>query len=165
MLAREKRFPEAFTALETGLALCQKLVDADPKYTGYATALGESYAFRGGARVRAGQPAEAAADLRRCVEVWARVPKLPVDSRFERVRVLALLAGLGKDPRSGVTAAEAASFADRSVAALRDAIDAGWAVREELKAQEFDPLRGREDFKKLVAELEAKSRPEAKPKD
>jgi eukaryotic-like serine/threonine-protein kinase len=163
VLAREKRFPEAFTALETGLAICQKLVDADPKNTGYATALGESYAFRGGARVRAGQPALAAADLRRCLEVWAGVAKLPVDSRFERVRVLALLAGLGKDPRSGVTAAEAASFADRSVAALRDAIDAGWAVLQELKAQEFDPLRGREDFKKLVAELEAKSRPEAKP--
>jgi eukaryotic-like serine/threonine-protein kinase len=165
VLAREKRFPEAFTALDTGLALCQKLADADPEHNWYATALGETYAFRGGARVRAGQPAEAAADLRRCVEVWARVPKLPVDAGFERVRVLALLAGLGKDPRSGVTAAEAASFADRSVAALRDAIDARWAVREELKAQEFDPLRGREDFKKLVAELEAKSRPEAKPKD
>ncbi len=165
LLAREKRFPEAFTALETGLALCQKLVDADPKHNWYATALGESYAFRGGARVRAGQPADAAADLRRCVEVWAGVPKLPIDARFERVRVLALLAGLGKDPKSGVTAAEAASFADRSVADLRDAINAGWAVRQELKAEEFDPLRGREDFKKLVAELEAKSRPEAKPKD
>ena len=83
---------------------------------------------------------------------------------FERVRVLALLAGLGKDPKSGVTAAEAASFADRSVAALRDAIDAGWAVREELKEPEFDPLRGREDFQKLVAELEAKVAAESQAK-
>ena len=40
LLAREKRFPEAFTALETGLAICQKLVDADPKNTGYAMDLG-----------------------------------------------------------------------------------------------------------------------------
>ena len=64
-----------------------------------------------------------------------------------------------------MTAAEAASFADRSVAALRDAIDAGWAVREELKEPDFDPLRGREDFKKLVAELEAKHGPDAKPTD
>jgi hypothetical protein len=35
----------------------------------------------------------------------------------------------------------------------------------ELKEPDFDPLRGRDDFKKLLAELEAKSGPKAKPKD
>jgi hypothetical protein len=79
--------------------------------------------------------------------------------------VLALPAGLGQDPKSGVTAAEAAAFADQAVATFPDAIGAGWARPEELKEAEFDSLRGREDSKKLVAELEAKSRPEAKPKD
>jgi hypothetical protein len=64
-----------------------------------------------------------------------------------------------------MTTAEAARFADRSVAALRDAIDAGWAVRDELKEPDFDALRGRDDFRKLVAEVEAKSGPKARPKD
>ena len=73
--------------------------------------------------------------------------------------MLALLAGLGQDPKSGVTAAEAAAFADQAVATLRDAIGAGSARREELKEPDFDPLRGREDFKKLVAELEKKAEP------
>jgi hypothetical protein len=36
----------------------------------------------------------------------ARVPNLPIETRFERVRALALSAGLGKDPKSGVTAAD-----------------------------------------------------------
>ena len=99
------------------------------------------------------------------MEQLARGPNLHIETRFERVRALALLAGLGKDPKSGVTAAEAASFADRSVAALRDAIDAGWAVRDGLKEPAFDPLRGREDFQKRVAELEAKHGPKAEPKD
>ena len=100
----------------------------------------------------------------RAGEQLARVPNLPIEMRFKRVRALALLAGLGKDPKSGVTAAEAAGFADRSVAALRGAIDAGWAARDELKEPDFDALRGRDDFRKLVAEVEAKSGPIARPK-
>jgi hypothetical protein len=75
---------------------------------------------------------------------------LDPEARFEQARVLALLAGLGQDPKSGVTAAEA-------VATLRDAIGSGWARREELKEPVFGPLRGREDFQKLLAELEQRS--------
>src|SRR5262249_33412425 len=126
---------------------------------------GWSYAYRGRARVLAGQPALAADDLRRARDIWAKLPKSDVQTRIEQARVLALLAGLGQDPTSGVTTAEAAAFADQAVAALRDVIGAGWARREEFKEPDFDPLRGREDFKKLVAELEAKSRPKARPTD
>jgi tetratricopeptide (TPR) repeat protein len=165
LLARQKRFPEAFTGLEAGLAIRQKLVDADPKNFVYTSPLGWSYAYRGGARVLAGQPALAAADLRRARELWAKLPKSDVETRFEQARALALLAGLGQDAKSGVTAAEAAAFADQAVATLRDAIGAGWARRAELKESEFDPLRGREDFRKLLAELEVKVGTKAKPKD
>jgi hypothetical protein len=35
----------------------------------------------------------------------------------------------------------------------------------ERKEPDFDPLRGRDDFKKLLAKLEAKCGPKAKPKD
>jgi tetratricopeptide (TPR) repeat protein len=155
-LARGKRFPEAFTALETGLAIRQKQVDADLNNSAYMKDLGWSYADRGKARVLACQPALASADLRQACELWAKVPSLDTETRFEQAGVLALLAGLGKDLKSGVTAAEAAAFADQSIAALRDMITAGWARREELKEPEFASLRGREDFKKLLAELEAK---------
>ena len=56
-----------------------------------------------------------------------------------------------------MTAAEAAAFADQAIAALRDAIHASWNQHDELKEPDFDPLRGREDFQKLLAELEAKA--------
>jgi tetratricopeptide (TPR) repeat protein len=157
--AREKRFAEAFTALDTGLALCQKLTDADPKRTEYALQLGDSHAYRGWARVRAGQPAEAAADLRRVLELWAKSPPQDIEMRFERARALALLAGLGKDPKSGVTPAEAGAFADRSVPALRDAVTSGWNLPDELKEPDFDVIRDRADFKTLVVELEKKTEP------
>jgi tetratricopeptide (TPR) repeat protein len=164
-LARGKRFPEAFTALETGLTIRQKEVDADPENTAYIKDLGWSYADRGKARVLAGQAALATTDLRRARELWAKVPSLDTETRFEQAGVLALLAGLGTDPKSGVTVAEAAASADQSVAALRDLITAGWARCEGLKEPEFDGLRGREDFKKLLAELEAKHGPKAKQTD
>ena len=57
-----------------------------------------------------------------------------------------------------MTKDEAAAFADQAVAALRDAIQAGWNQHDELKEPDFDPLRKREDFQKLLAELEAKAR-------
>jgi hypothetical protein len=60
-----------------------------------------------------------------------------------------------------VTAAEAAAFADQAAASLREAINAGWRGSEELKEPDFDALRGRPDFRKLVAEVEA--RPEKPP--
>jgi tetratricopeptide (TPR) repeat protein len=154
--AREKRFAEAFAAIETGLALCQKLADADPKRTDYVPQLGNSHAFRGWARVRAGQPALAAADLRRALELWAKNPPQDIEMRFERGRVPALLAGLGKDPKAGVTAAEVAAFADRSIEALRESFAYGWNPLDELKEPAFDAIRDRADFKTLVTELEKK---------
>ena len=75
------------------------------------------------------------------------------------------LGGLGNDAKSGVTKDEAAAFADQAIAALRDAINGGWRLLDDLKEPDFDAIRGRDDFKKLLAEVEAKSGPEAKPKD
>jgi hypothetical protein len=133
------------------------LARADPNHAFWRRTLGESHAFRGGARVRAGQPAEAAADLRRALELWARLPRLDIEIQVERSRALALLAGLGGDAKSGVTKDEARTFADQSVAALADAVKTGWALPSELKEPDFDSLRGREDFQRLVAEVEKKA--------
>jgi hypothetical protein len=77
--------------------------------------------------------------------------------QVERSRALALLAGLGGDARSGVTPAEAAALADQSVAALAAAVKTGWALPSELKEPDFDPVRSRDDFQKLLAEVEAKA--------
>jgi hypothetical protein len=165
MLVRQKRFAEAFTHIDAGLAVRQKLAELYPKTTEYATHLGYSHAYRGWALVRSGQPSHAAADLRRAVALWAKDPAPDTMTRFERARALALLAGLGGDAKSGVTKAEAAAFADQAVAALRDAISAGWGNWAELKEPDFDPLRGRADFQKLLAEVEAKAGPKATPKN
>jgi tetratricopeptide (TPR) repeat protein len=163
--ARQGQFTEAFAALDKGLAIRRKLADDNPENRIYTNDLGCSHSDRGGAHVRAGHPAEAAADLRRAIALWDKLKAPEPETRFERSRALALLAGVGSDARSGVTATEAARFADQAVASLRDAISAGWNVPNELKEPDFDALRKRANFQKLLAEVEAKSRPKAKQKD
>ena len=61
-----------------------------------------------------------------------------------------------------MTKDEAKALADQAVAALRDAISGGWSWPSELKEPDFDALRDREDFQKLVNGVEPKSA--AKPK-
>jgi tetratricopeptide (TPR) repeat protein len=156
--AQQNRFAEAFSAFDAALAIRRKLAQADLMTTQRTSALGDSYASRGWARVRAGQPSEAAADLRQAVELWAKDPAPMIGERFERARARALLAGLGGDPKSGVSSAEAKTFADQSVGALRDAVKAGWGNLAELKEPDFEAVRGRPDFQKLFAEVEAKAK-------
>ena len=68
-----------------------------------------------------------------------------------------MLAGLGAYAKSGVTKEEAKAFADQSVAALAAVVKTGWALPSELKEPDFDALRARPDFQKLLAEVEAKA--------
>jgi hypothetical protein len=97
--------------------------------------------------------------------VWAKDPAPEIVTRFERSRALALLAGLGGDAKSGVTPAEAAGFTDQAIATLSDAVKAGWSSPAELKEPDFDALRDRADFRKLLADLEATIEPRVNQKD
>jgi serine/threonine-protein kinase len=156
-LDRQKRSAEAFTALERALVLHQKLAKADPNNAANSRGLSQIHIVRGGARARAGQPAEAAADLRKALDLWAKEPHLDIANQLDRSRALALLTGLGADAKSGVTKEEARTFAEQSVAALVAIVQTGWALPSELKEPDFDALRRRADFQKLVAEVEAKA--------
>ena len=140
------------------MARGKELVESDAEDAGFTSVLRDSHAYRGWALVRCGQPSRATTDLRRALELLAKEPAPDPEVRFERSHVLALLAGLGGEKDSGVTPAEAAGFADQAVAALHDAIRAGWGMTDYLKQPDFDALRGRDDFKKLVLEFEGKAK-------
>ncbi len=156
--AKEGRFAEAFVALDAGLAIREKLVAADTKTTDDTNYLGYSHACLGWARVRAGQPKEAADDLLKAVELWAKTADPDAEDLFEQARALALLANLGADPKSSVTADETKGFADRAAATLAEAIKAGWVQPAELRKPDFDAVRDRADFQKLQVEMAAARR-------
>ena len=55
--------------------------------------------------------------------------------------------------------AEMALYADQAMAMLRDAVAKGYKDADRMQTdKDLDPLRAREDFKTVVAELEAKAK-------
>jgi tetratricopeptide (TPR) repeat protein/tRNA A-37 threonylcarbamoyl transferase component Bud32 len=159
LLAKTDRFADAFAFFDKGQTLFDKLLKSEPTHNVYCLGLGESHAFRGWALRKSGRPVEAAVQLRRAVEVWDPVKDREPELLFDRAWALALLAGLGSAGKSDVTTAEVtSSYADQAIAVLRDAISAGWSGPDELKQPDFDALRDRDDFKKLLEELEAKAK-------
>jgi serine/threonine-protein kinase len=81
---------------------------------------------------------DAACALAQCVPVAEKDGKLSASQRQE----------------------QATAYADRAVALLRRAVAKGWKDAAHMKKDtDLDPLRSRDDFKKLLAELEAKAKP------
>ena len=154
-LAQDGRSGEEFAAQDSEQATHETLAAADAKIIKDTTSLGYSHAHRGRARVWAGRMREAAVDLRAAIELLGKSLPSEAKDRFERARSLALLAKLGADSNSGVTAEEAEGFAGQAVAALAEAFASGWSQSAELQEPDFDSLRERADFKKLQADLQA----------
>jgi hypothetical protein len=64
-----------------------------------------------------------------------------------------------------VTDEHARTSADESVAALAAIVKSGWAYPSELKEPDFDAVRDRGDFQKLLAEVAARGERKAKLSD
>jgi hypothetical protein len=105
-------------------------------------------------RVNAGQVAQAVAE----VAELSKMPHWNAGQWYDFACVYALA--------SGKSAGQKQEYADRAMDLLRQAVKAGWKDAAHVKEDtDLDSLRGREDFKKLLQELENKSapRPEKKP--
>ena len=110
-----------------------------------------------------GDPAGAAADARRAVALSEGLSSLSSREWFQTACVHAVLASLAGRAGSGVSAAEAASEADTAMSLLHKAVDMGYRSPDVFRTEgALDPLRGREDFEKMLAGQEKK--PPAQPK-
>jgi serine/threonine-protein kinase len=103
--------------------------------------------LRAGSLARAGRVAEVAGEA----DAFIRFRGVIDDSLIDAADSFAQLAGATKDPN------QADAFAVRAVACLRDAAAKGRVTARQIAAdKDLDPLRSRDEFKKLVAELEGK---------
>jgi serine/threonine protein kinase/tetratricopeptide (TPR) repeat protein len=154
---------EAVATLQQARDLFQELAKTNSTSTAYQNGLAMSLTNLGSAQRRAGKPAEAVVSLRQARALWAGQPSLTLAARFDLACNQALVAQLATDPGSGLSASEGREAADRAIEALRQAIAAGYRKRGQIRTERsLDALRGREDFKKLMAELEKTA--QAKPK-
>ena len=137
------------------------LVREVPKVAKYRSDLAYSFLRRGLARGDLGDPAGAAADARRAVALWEDLPSRTNEGWVQSACARAALAGLAGRAGSGVPAAEAVGEADVAMALLGKAVAMGYRSPALFRTEALDPLRRREDFQKLLAELEKK--PSAQP--
>jgi serine/threonine protein kinase/tetratricopeptide (TPR) repeat protein len=103
-------------------------------------------AGRAASRANAGQAAEAVAD----VAELTKTPSWPAGQWYAFACVYALASCKSADQKQ--------PYADRAMELLHKAVKAGWNDAAHMKKNtDLDSLRAREDFKKLVGELEKKS--------
>jgi predicted Zn-dependent protease len=115
---------------------------------------GELRASRARSLVLAGQVAEAVAEI----ADLTKASNWPPVQWYNFACVYAVASGRVPDKKQ--------EYADRAVELLRQAVKAGYKIAADmLKDPDLDSLRDREDFKKLLADLEAKlpGKPETAP--
>jgi eukaryotic-like serine/threonine-protein kinase len=148
---------EALAACQEALSIREKLCKAHPAFIFMRGELAGSHAVLGRAQRRAGRPAEAAASFGSARDVAGQLPTLSARNHYNLACCHAQLAAIAAEAGSGMTAEQGAAEAERAIASLRQAIAAGFDGIGRLRSDAaLDPLRSREDFQKLVKELEAK---------
>ena len=105
-------------------------------------------ASRATSRLQAGMVAEAVAE----VAELTKTPFWPVGQWYNFACVYSVASGKIADKKR--------EYADRAMELLRVAVKAGWKDAEHMKTDtDLDPLRDRDDFKKLIADFEKRFPP------
>jgi eukaryotic-like serine/threonine-protein kinase len=156
---------EAREDYERAISIHERLVkeSANPWYR---SLLAQSLRRRGLARIELGDIAGGAADTRRALSLFDGLASRSGEEQFGTACCRAALAGLAERDGAKESAAAGKAEATHAMALLRTAVDTGYRNLAPFQTESsLDPLRKREDFKKLVEELERKSsaKPEKSP--
>jgi eukaryotic-like serine/threonine-protein kinase len=160
LLRRSGKLDEALAACKNALAVREQIVAAHPESPFYRANLGETYLRLGQVRRDMGNLTDAATALRRACEHYDAIKSLAGDSAFFRACCHAGLTGLGNRPGSGVSSAEGADHAEKSMAGLCQAVSLGYRDPDSYRTESaLDPLRNRPDFQALMMDLMFPKRP------
>jgi eukaryotic-like serine/threonine-protein kinase len=167
------RAAEARGEYERAIALREQRLSTDSMHRDLVFGLACSLWRRGRTLVDLGDPAGAAADVRRAMRFFDELlPKHEDEFETGCCHVLpelacchATLAGLAGQSGSGVSPANGKQEAAQAMQCLDRAVANGYRNTHELRIESaLNPLRNRPDFKKLMAELENNSAPQQEKK-
>ncbi len=145
---------EALPLLDEVLAKARTSPAVDPGLIPFAMSL------RGQHFQKIGDPA----GCRATAEMWEKLNRTDAKSLYATARFRAVTAGIQAKTPGADAARLAKDDADRAMQWLHKAVQAGYKDSAHMKKDtDLDPLREREDFKKLIAELEKKFPPPMKP--
>jgi tetratricopeptide (TPR) repeat protein len=158
LLIRRGKLAEARRLLEQAVTHQRAALRARPRHPTYRLFLRHHYVNLADALQRLGKHAEAAGVAEKLSQVF---PEDPVNW-YEAAGLLALCVSLTeKDAAQTPTgrAKLAKTYADRAMQMLNVAVAKGFKHLEAMKRNAYlKPLRSREDFKKLLAKLEAQAK-------
>jgi len=150
------RVDEARAGYNRAIAALEEWLKAHPKYLVGRMALADSFSSLGLLECRAGRFAEAATATRRAMELYASQPPRHFGILFARACCHAVLAELAGKEGTAVPANAASDEAAKAMDLLQRSV-AGYYPLHALRTEPaLDSLRQREDFKKLVLDVEAK---------
>jgi tetratricopeptide (TPR) repeat protein len=159
---RRKDYPEARRLLEEAEPYLKKAMDANPRQPFYREVYSDTRRVLAATLLDLGEyagAAEAAADL-------ARVAADPAGDAYKAAAFFARCIRLAeKDAKLPEARRKelAQSYGDRALEALRQAVARGYKDADHLKKDtDLDPLRGRDDFRQLLAEVEAAGKAQKK---
>jgi tetratricopeptide (TPR) repeat protein len=156
-LSRSGRTAEASRYFERALAVLEKLAAENPGVARYAMDLAGLHGNIGGIHCKEGRPTEALSSLRRGLASLGRGPEPEALGLYMRAALLAQCDSLAAEFPGAFPAEDRAWLAgsgDRAMAALRQAIDAGFRYAALLRTEDdFARLRSRPDFQALLLDI------------
>jgi serine/threonine-protein kinase len=157
------RAAEAGGLYDREIALREPLIRANPTDLEHRYWLVHAIRRRGLARRDLNDAAGAAADTRRALGLCDGLPPRAGRDLFETACCHAGLAGLAGRAGSGVSTAEGEAEADRAMEWLGRAVAMGYRNVNEIRIESaLDPLRSREDFRRMMGDLEFPTDPFAR---
>ena len=148
------RLDTAIARYRESLVIHERLAHDHPTITAYRRELAAALTGLGRAEHRAGRRAAAVEPLKRAATLWEAIAEPDFEARYELARDYTLLAAAAADSRSGLSAAYTAATADRAIAALRQAVAAGFHDLAKLRTDaDLAALRDRDDFRLLLLDL------------
>jgi serine/threonine-protein kinase len=153
---------EAIQAFRESLAVSQRLARENPAIPSLRRELVQDYRSIGDVLREQGRMAEAVKTYRQSRELAEALPKETADDWFHFAVLLGLCARPAVDsgaPPSDTERAECLHHADAALAALRQAIAAGFRNAETLRVcDELAAIRDRDDFQTVLVQAEAGAR-------
>jgi tetratricopeptide (TPR) repeat protein len=160
-LRRLGRLDEARSICQTAIAEIEELVRDQYAITENRSMLAWALRVLGQTRLADADAAGASSAFRRALSLNDGLPARSGEIWFETACCHSAISTLAGRAGSGIPTANKAAEADQALALLRKAVDLGYRAETFRTEPALDPLREREDFKKLMSEIEALNKAEA----